>query len=984
MNRGTANRKRQLVYLLVTWLLLWSVFRMLLFPFQLTSDSILASPKGLFVIATTGIMAIVWALGGPLLLTRWQSLSPKVVNTVSNSGRAGAIVWLIPAMAWFLAYILLVIAWPINPAMVDGPVIVLALFGTMFLAVLVRQRNHEVEHGNVDLREVRQSSPGRLGQYWKSLPAAAKNISILSLLALVVLLWFREALFDADVIVYGGDIFNQHYDLEAYISRLLRTGQIPFWNPYIYGGTPFLSHPQSLVFYPPQMILRLLPLNLSVSWAIAFHVWIAGAGMFALARWKGFQYWVAFLCALVYMLNGGILLRIFAGHVWLAYALSWFPLVWLLIIVALERGRLSLIIAAAAGTAMIILTGHPAFPIYILLFFGFYWIWVCILSWRKEKSRRSIATISGRFMAIIGLAFGLTAIQIIPTLVYYSQVSLSDGYGAGGANFLAISLADLTALIVPNFYVTGHDLGHYWELTPYIGVLFILLVPLAYAARRADWFRDFLGAGALASLAIALGSSIGIYFVLYYLIPPFRVARIPPRSLVIFIPTLTLLGGIGLQAVAERTANAGLFSLITRAYSFASAFILGIAAGVWLVNGGFVGLQLSGSAELSIQLAIGALLIILVFAKLAGLIRPPGAQIVFGIALALLGLAIGILFMRHTQLIARQLTTLGILVVAFTILLASVYHRGARPFYVFGFIVLVFFDLFVSGRFYIRAEEPPVFYQTSRLGLMEVGPQEFDRVLSYADEPDQYMLGQVGNIDGYNSGILSGYDQFLRGLSGAGYTSSPRILLDGSIPDPKALQFLGAKYVISAEPLADEAFEPTLVRDEATIYEIPGVLPRAHVVFDAVQAATSQEALAIMRDPAFDFASQVVVEEPVQQAAEPDGDAAVDIVRYSEADGGMLMRVETDEPGILVLSEPYFSERRAWVNGRETELLRVNLGFIGVEVPAGTHEVEIGYVPTSLYIGGAITASTILVIIVGFVYSARRRAKRVEDQAGSG
>ena len=379
------------------------------------------------------------------------------------------------------------------------------------------------------------------------------------------------------------------------------------------------------------------------------------------------------------------------------------------------------------------------------------------------------------------------------------------------------------------------------------------------------------------------------------------------------------------------------------------------------------------------QLAIGALLIILVFAKLAGLIRPPGAlvgHIVFALALALLGLAIGILFMRHSQLVVRQLTTFGILTIAFTLLLTSLYRQGARPLVILSFITLVFFDLFLSGRSYIRAEEPPVFYQTPRLGLQDVGLQEFDRVLSYADEPNQYMLGQVGNIDGYNSGILSGYDQFLRGLSGAGYTSSPRILLDGSIPDQRALQFLGARYLISAEPMEDEAFERLLVRDDAVIYENPGALPRAFVVYDAVHAPTSQEALAVLRNGEFDFASQVIVEDPIQLAAAPDGQASVDIVHYSEADGGMLVRVETNEPGMLVLSEPYFSERSVWLDGRDTEMLRVNLGFIGVEVPAGEHEVELRYKPNSLYIGGAVTVFAILAIVVVLVYSIKRSSRR--------
>lgn len=985
MNRGTANRLRLLIYLAITWLLLWSLIRMLFFPQQLTSGSILGSAEGRFVLLFTGIVAIAWALGGPLLLSHWPRVSSRIIEIADSSRRANVAVWLFPPMAWLLAYCLITVAWSINPAMVDGPVIVLVLSGYVVLVVLTRHGNRGREGNEEEAHGPRQSRPGRLEKYWNSLPAVARHILTVLLLGLVVVLLIRKTLFDADVVVYGMDIQSGYYSLEVYISKVLRSGHIPFWNPYIYSGSPLFAQPQNLVFYPPQFILRMLPPNLSISWAIAFHVWIAGAGMYALARWKGFRFWISFLCAMVYMLNSGLLLRVFAGHVWLVYAFGWLPLVWLSMMAALNTGRIFAMVAAALGMSIIFLTGHPTFPIYILLFFGLYLLWICYGNWQRTRSWHSVTAISGRFLAIVALAFGLSAFQLIPTLVYYSQVAVSQGYGASGANFLTISLAELTAFFVPNFYTAEPLQVHYWELVPYVGVLFLLLIPFPYLARRADWFRDYLTVSAVISLAIALGGSIGIYFVLYYFLPPFRVARIPPRSLVIFVPAVTVLGGIALQTIVERKADARLFALVTRAYLFSGIFIFGVAIGVWFDNSALVRIPLSPIAVRPLQLAIGALLFILVYVKVAGLIPAATTRarsVAFALALFILGLAFGILLMPASHPTARQLVTLSLLIVFSTLLLTRVYNHGARPVLVVGLMLLVFFDLFSTGRMYVRADDPPVFNQESRLALKDVELQEFDRVLSYVDEPNQYMLGQVSNIDGYYI-VLSGYDHFLRGLSGASQSNRARILLDGTILDPRALSFLGARYVLSGEPIEDESFDRIVAGDDFYLYENPSVLPRAFVVYDAVYAATTQDALALLRDPSFDYASQVIVEDPRYVGAALGGEVVVEIVDYSEADGGMLVRVETDGPGILVLSEPYYSERSVRIDGRETDMLRVNLGFIGVAVPAGAHEVELGYVPTSLYIGGTVTIFSLLVVLVTVVYTFAHRSRRVEDEAGS-
>ncbi len=91
-----------------------------------------------------------------------------------------------------------------------------------------------------------------------------------------------------------------------------------------------------------------------------------------------------------------------------------------------------------------------------------------------------------------------------------------------------------------------------------------------------------------------------------------------------------------------------------------------------------------------------------------------------------------------------------------------------------------------------------------------------------------------------------------------------------------------------------------------------------------------------------------------------------------QPDGSMRMIVETPTGGTVFLSEPWFVERRAWVDGREQPLERANLAFSAVRVGPGRHVVELRFVPTSLYWGVAMTLATALCWLVAVRWRPRR------------
>ena len=102
--------------------------------------------------------------------------------------------------------------------------------------------------------------------------------------------------------------------------------------------------------------------------------------------------------------------------------------------------------------------------------------------------------------------------------------------------------------------------------------------------------------------------------------------------------------------------------------------------------------------------------------------------------------------------------------------------------------------------------------------------------------------------------------------------------------------------------------------------------------------------------------------------ARPDGwvpacDDPAATIRVVEADtptGVLRLHVSLPEARMLVLAEPFYPERRAWVDGVATPIEKTNVALSAVRVGAGDHLVELRYVPTSFMWGSLISVSVLM------------------------
>jgi hypothetical protein len=186
-------------------------------------------------------------------------------------------------------------------------------------------------------------------------------------------------------------------------------------------------------------------------------------------------------------------------------------------------------------------------------------------------------------------------------------------------------------------------------------------------------------------------------------------------------------------------------------------------------------------------------------------------------------------------------------------------------------------------------------------------------------------------------------------------------------------QFFGRKKTKYREVYRD---------NDIAVMENTAAYPRAMVVNRARIPTGSATALDLIETQPFLPREEVVlspgttVEEAGapgaagrSSAGSPEGTAAIERYGLHEVD------VRVDSPGevYLVLSDSYYPGWRAFVDGTEQRLLRGDVLFRAVQVPAGQHSVVFRFEPVSLRLGLALSACALVVVLGLLAFAVRRR-----------
>ncbi|MDQ6675078.1 MAG: YfhO family protein, partial [Chloroflexota bacterium] len=206
------------------------------------------------------------------------------------------------------------------------------------------------------------------------------------------------------------------------------------------------------------------------------------------------------------------------------------------------------------------------------------------------------------------------------------------------------------------------------------------------------------------------------------------------------------------------------------------------------------------------------------------------------------------------------------------------------------------------------------------------------------------------------------------------------LVVRATLPSGEFALFGGA--AVSSDGSVQQLFGRTKAKyravyadNEIRVYENTAALPRAFLVPRARVSATLGRALSEMIHQPFQPDQEVILADdastlPPGLATERGGRGTASISAY--ADGAVTIHTSASAEAWLVLSDTYYPGWVASVDGQPTSVLRGDVLFRVVPVPAGEHDVEFHFQPWSIKLGLLISLGALLLVAAGLVVAGLR------------
>jgi hypothetical protein len=674
-------------------------------------------------------------------------------------------------------------------------------------------------------------------------------------------------------------------------------GELPLWNPYSHCGAPFLAQ-WGTNLYPGALIYLLFPLPWSLNYFCLAHLFLAGMGLYALAkRWTGDGF-AASVAGLAYVFNGVA----FSCLLWPNYtvALGWMP--W--VVLCVERswaagGRA--VVWAAVVAALQLLSGVPEIILLTWLLVGTLWL--------REWTTRGAARLAlvKRLFVVVLLAAGLTAAQLLP---FFDLLAHSQRDTAFGTSKWAMPVWGWANLLVPLFHCFQTPQGVWFQqgqefLSSYYlggGPLLLALWAAGYARERRVWL---LGGLALGCLVLALGERGHVFTWVKRLIPLVGIARYPVKFLLL---TAFLAPLLAAWAVAKQNETACEARKFQRPVWWLAAVMAGATAVILWVAKSFPFPYDQWPATLAN--GIGRLVFLGLFVGALWLLAHParrrGAQ--FAVLALIVADTLTHVPAQNPTLPASALT-------------AGLWDQDSKPPP----------PKLGEGRVLISAAA-----EKQLLGSMVADNWQDYLGKRLAEWSNLNVLDRVPKVNGAATLQLRAQKEI-----------EARLYAPTNQPPPSGLlDFLGVSRVSAPDnPVA------WVTRTGHCAVVTCGQRPAF---------ADGAETLRALFTPDFDPRQVVYLTTDARARVRVTNTTRCRIVSAKFAEQRVELEVEAGEPSLVVLAQTFHHSWRATVDGEPVPLLRANHAFQALEVPAGRHGVRLVYRERNLVLGGVISLLTAL------------------------
>jgi len=391
----------------------------------------------------------------------------------------------------------------------------------------------------------------------------------------VALVAFWRVLFGGQT-YFANDLIGWFGPMREYLRSRLAQGDLPLWNPYLFGGQPYLADPQTMVLYPLNYLTLFFPVATGLSLFFAIHMVLAGWGMHRWLKALKVSDRAAYAGGLLFCLSAFFwwelihppVLAAFAWLPWLFAALEdlsrdaaprrafWAGFAWSQVFLA---GAIQVSLGAFYG-------GLLYFLVRARRVHGDKTAWKGWFSFLRAKARPILAA---------ALLFGLGAtpllLQLAPTLEF-SRLSTRGSekmpYDTFNANY-SMRPGTIGQFLFPTYPLPkGQTLEtaiqtlsgdradcDYFANFGFLGVWAPLLAFLAF--RRRDRLAWLLGGLALASLLTAFGRYFPFHRIVTLVLPGIDLIQVAFRFIYLYTLAVCALVGLGYHWLEKRIEEGG-------------------------------------------------------------------------------------------------------------------------------------------------------------------------------------------------------------------------------------------------------------------------------------------------------------------------------------------------------------------------------------------------------------------------------------------
>ncbi|OGM21753.1 hypothetical protein A2863_00490 [Candidatus Woesebacteria bacterium RIFCSPHIGHO2_01_FULL_38_9b] len=345
----------------------------------------------------------------------------------------------------------------------------------------------------------------------------------------IVLLIVYSPVFFSGKTWYFADNYALTVPQKLYAVDSIKRGVLPFWNPLVLSGLPFLADINNSMVYPWTVLFFLFSPAVALNITVISHLFLTGLGMYALCRVLKQSPWQARVGAVVWMLSGHMVAV--SNNIALLQSTAWLPWIFALVVLALRDRSKKALVLLPAVFVLEILAGHPQPPLYIGMVVGAYLLFAPY--WKVWK--RVVMFI---IPAVVALA--ITAFLVFPFLqlsARSTRVHMTLHEVINGSLHPAL----LTHWFFPNIFdnadlrvVWGPEWGKLKQTDGYITLVGIIAVLLFTIKGKKTYEEKILVFSALFSIVLALGKYVPGMEALYERVAVLRLVRNPSAMIIVW------------------------------------------------------------------------------------------------------------------------------------------------------------------------------------------------------------------------------------------------------------------------------------------------------------------------------------------------------------------------------------------------------------------------------------------------------------------